>query len=164
MTQPTSPSVNASPASSRAPTHDFEVIVDRYSFDVGRSQVPSPSRLIPALPSPTPDRTVSNDNPYSEAQLKTLKYRPDFPTRFASIEAARRHCKCQTFFGWYNDEHRHTGLGLHVPADVHYGRAPRPLSLIHISEPTRLLSISYAVFCLKKKKKQTLKQSTATPF
>ena len=60
-------------------------------------------------------------NPYSEAQFKTLKYRPDFPTRFASIEAARRHC--QTFFGWYNDEHRHIGLGLHVPADVHYGRA-----------------------------------------
>src|SRR5450759_167476 len=46
---------------------------------------------------------VSNDNPYSEAQFKTLKYRPDFPTRFASIEAARVHC--QTFFGWYNDEH-----------------------------------------------------------
>jgi putative transposase len=63
----------------------------------------------------------SNDNPYSEAQFKTLKYRPDFPARFASIEAARRHC--QTFFRWYNDEHRHTGLGLHVPADVHYGRA-----------------------------------------
>src|SRR5664280_261527 len=63
---------------------------------------------------------VSNDNPYSEAQFKTLKYRPDFPTRFASIEAARVHC--QTFFSWYNDEHRHTGLGLHVPADVHYGR------------------------------------------
>ena len=41
--------------------------------------------------------------------------------RFASIEAARRHC--QVFFGWYNDEHRHTGLGLHVPADVHYGTA-----------------------------------------
>ena len=64
---------------------------------------------------------VSNDNPFSEAQFKTLKYRPDFPDRFASIEAARRHC--QVFFGWYNDKHRHTGLGLHVPADVHYGTA-----------------------------------------
>ena len=62
---------------------------------------------------------VSNDNPFSEAQFKTLKYRPDFPDWFDSIEAARRHC--QVFFGWYNDEHRHTGLGLHVPADVHYG-------------------------------------------
>ncbi len=64
---------------------------------------------------------VSDDNPFSEAQFKTLKYRPDFPDRFDSIEAARRHC--QTFFGWYNDEHRHTGLALHVPADVHYGTA-----------------------------------------
>jgi len=64
---------------------------------------------------------VSDDNPFSEAQFKTLKYRPNFPTRFASIEAARQHC--QTFFAWYNDEHRHTGLGLHVPADVHYGTA-----------------------------------------
>lgn len=64
---------------------------------------------------------VSNDNPYSEAQFKTLKYRPDFPDRFATIEAARLHC--QTFFRWYNDEHRHTGLGLHTPADVHHGRA-----------------------------------------
>ena len=64
---------------------------------------------------------VSNDNPFSEAQFKTLKYRPDFPGRFASIEDARKHC--QVFFGWYNDEHRHTGLGLHTPADVHYGLA-----------------------------------------
>jgi putative transposase len=64
---------------------------------------------------------VSDDNPFSEAQFKTLKYRPDFPNRFDSIEAARRHC--QIFFGWYNDEHRHTGLGLHVPADMHYGTA-----------------------------------------
>jgi len=64
---------------------------------------------------------TSNDNPYSEAQFKTMKYRPDFPTRFGSIEAARRHC--QTFFTWYNDHHRHTGLGLHTPADVHHHRA-----------------------------------------
>jgi putative transposase len=64
---------------------------------------------------------VSNDNPYSEAQFKTLKYRPDFPGQFASIEAARAHC--QVFFPWYNEEHRHTGLGLHTPADVHYGTA-----------------------------------------
>jgi putative transposase len=64
---------------------------------------------------------VSDDNPYSEAQFKTLKYRPDFPGQFTSIEAARAHC--QVFFPWYNDEHRHTGLGLHTPADVHYGTA-----------------------------------------
>ena len=64
---------------------------------------------------------VSNDNPYSEAQFKTLKYRPHFPRQFTSIEATRVHG--QTFFRWYNDEHRHTGLGLHTPADVHHGRA-----------------------------------------
>lgn len=64
---------------------------------------------------------VSDDNPFSEAQFKTLKYRPDFPERFTSIEAARLHCR--DFFGWYNDEHRHSGLGLHTPADVHYGTA-----------------------------------------
>ena len=64
---------------------------------------------------------VSNDNPYSEAQFKTLKYRPDFPARFGSIEAARAHC--QDFFGWYNNQHHHGGLGLHTAADVHYGRA-----------------------------------------
>jgi putative transposase len=65
---------------------------------------------------------VSDDNPYSEAQFKTLKYRPDFPARFASLEAARAHC--QDFFPWYNNEHRHGGLGLHTAADVHHGHAP----------------------------------------
>jgi putative transposase len=64
---------------------------------------------------------VSNDNPYSEAQFKTLKYRPGFPRRFGSIEAARAHC--QDFFGWYNNQHRHGGLGLHTAADVHHGHA-----------------------------------------
>jgi len=64
---------------------------------------------------------VSDDNPYSEAQFKTLKYRPDFPARFGSIEDARVHCA--TFFEWYNDEHHHSGLGLLTPSDVHRGRA-----------------------------------------
>ena len=64
---------------------------------------------------------VSNDNPYSEAQFKTLKYRPRFPARFSSIEAARAHC--QEFFSWYNHEHRHSGLGLHTAADIHHGTA-----------------------------------------
>jgi len=64
---------------------------------------------------------VSNDNPYSEAQFKTLKYRPSFPDRFASIEEARAFC--QDFFRWYNTEHRHSGIGLLPPAAVHYGRA-----------------------------------------
>ncbi len=53
---------------------------------------------------------VSNDNPFSEAQFKTLKYRPAFPTRFGSIQDARAHC--HLFFPWYNTEHHHTGLGL----------------------------------------------------
>lgn len=64
---------------------------------------------------------VSDDNPYSEAQFKTLKYRPDFPDRFGSIEDARGFC--QAFFSWYNNEHRHTGIGLFTPECVHYGRA-----------------------------------------
>jgi putative transposase len=64
---------------------------------------------------------VSNDNPYSEAQFKTLKYRPDFPERFGSVEDARGFNG--DFFRWYNNEHHHTGLGLLTPADVHFGRA-----------------------------------------
>jgi len=63
----------------------------------------------------------SNDNPYSEAQFKTLKYRPEFPDRFGSFEDA--HAFCTRFFRWYNGEHRHSGIGFHTPADVHYGRA-----------------------------------------
>jgi len=64
---------------------------------------------------------VSNDNPFSESAFKTLKYRPDFPKRFDSIEAARAHC--QRFFFWYNEVHRHGGIGLHTPSDVHHGVA-----------------------------------------
>jgi putative transposase len=64
---------------------------------------------------------VSNDNPYSEAQFKTLKYRPDFPARFGSLEDARAHAT--DFFTWYNTEHRHSGLGLHTPHDVHHALA-----------------------------------------
>ena len=64
---------------------------------------------------------TSNDNPYSEAQFKTLKYRPGFPDRFGSIEDARSFCR--RFFAWYNTEHRHSGIGLLTPATVHAGRA-----------------------------------------
>jgi putative transposase len=64
---------------------------------------------------------VSDDNPYSEAQFKTLKHHPTFPDRFGSIQDARAFC--QGFFGWYNVEHRHSGIGLLTPADVHHGRA-----------------------------------------
>jgi transposase InsO family protein len=64
---------------------------------------------------------VSDDNPYSESQFKTLKYRPDFPARFDSIEHARAFC--QTFFPWYNEEHRHSGIGYMTPAAMHSGKA-----------------------------------------
>jgi putative transposase len=64
---------------------------------------------------------VSNDNPFSESQFRTFKYRPDFPDRFGSFEDGHAHCA--RFFSWYNDDHRHSGIGLHTPADVHYGRA-----------------------------------------
>jgi putative transposase len=74
-----------------------------------------------ASPSHTPRPHVSDDNPFSEAQLKTMKYRPDFPGHFASIEAARQHC--QAFFPWYNDQHQHSGPGLHTPTDIHHGTA-----------------------------------------
>ena len=64
---------------------------------------------------------VSDDNPYSESQFKTMKYRPDFPARFGCIEDARAHC--QTFFAWYNTQHRHSGIGYMTPESVHYGHA-----------------------------------------
>jgi putative transposase len=64
---------------------------------------------------------TANDNPYSEAQFKTLKYRPDYPDRFATLADARAWAKA--FFDWYNHEHYHTGLNLMTPAMVHYGQA-----------------------------------------
>jgi len=64
---------------------------------------------------------VSNDNPYSEAQFKTMKYCPQFPDRFGSIQDARAFCG--HFFNSYNTEHRHSGIGLMTPAVVHYGLA-----------------------------------------
>jgi putative transposase len=64
---------------------------------------------------------VSNDNPYSESQFKTMKYRPEFPTKFGSIEDARSFCS--DFFDWYNQEHHHSGIALLTPETVHYGLA-----------------------------------------
>jgi putative transposase len=66
---------------------------------------------------------VSNDNPYSEAQFKTLKYCPEFPDRFGSYEDALSFC--HRFFGYYNHEHRHAGIGLMTPYAVHHGLAPQ---------------------------------------
>jgi putative transposase len=64
---------------------------------------------------------TSNDNPYSESQYKTLKYRHDFPDRFSCVEDAR--AWCEHFFDWYNLEHRHSGIAMHTPFDVHFGLA-----------------------------------------
>jgi putative transposase len=87
---------------------------------------------------------TSTDNPYSEAQFKTLKYRPGFPQRFDSIEHARAFCR--EFFGWYNHQHRHSGIGLMTPAAVHYGRAQalhaerqRVLTAAHEAKPERFV-------------------------
>lgn len=64
---------------------------------------------------------VSNDNPFSESLFKTLKYGPEFPERFGSLDEAGQFM--DVFANWYNHEHRHTGIGLHTPADVHFGLA-----------------------------------------
>jgi len=87
---------------------------------------------------------VSNDNPYSESQFKTLKYRPEFPDRFGSFEDALSFCR--TFFTWYNTEHRHSGIGFMTPEDVHYGRAEaiqltrrRALHEAYASHPERFV-------------------------
>jgi putative transposase len=87
---------------------------------------------------------VSNDNPFSEAHFKTLKYRPQFPDRFGSIQDARSFC--QVFFSWYNAEHRHSGIGLLTPHDVHHGLAEkrvesraRILAAAHAAHPERFV-------------------------
>lgn len=64
---------------------------------------------------------VSDDNPYSESQFRTMKYRPEFPDRFGSLQDSR--VFGQSFFSWYNEEHRHSGLGLLTPSMVHHGQA-----------------------------------------
>ena len=85
---------------------------------------------------------VSNDNPYSEAAFKTLKYCPAFPARFGSIADARNFCGA--FFEYYNHEHRHSGIGLHTPASVHFGTATeireqraRTLDAAYNADPAR---------------------------
>ena len=80
---------------------------------------------------------TSTDNPYSEAHFKTLKYRPEFPDRFDSIEQARAFCR--TFFAWYNHQHRHSGIGLMTPAAIHHGQATE----LH-AQRARVLEAAYA--------------------
>jgi putative transposase len=88
---------------------------------------------------------VSNDNPYSEAGFKTIKYRPEMPERFGSIEHAR--AVMTPLLGWYNTAHYHTGLALLTPADVHHGRAPAivaarqlVLDAAHVRHPERFVN------------------------
>jgi putative transposase len=80
---------------------------------------------------------VSNDNAYSEANFKTLKYRPEFPERFGPIEHARAFCR--QFVAWYNHDHRHAGIGMLTPADVHTGRAEEVIAARH-----RVMMAAYA--------------------
>jgi putative transposase len=88
---------------------------------------------------------VSNDNPFSESQFKTLKYRPDFPDRFASYDEALAFCT--QFFHWYNHQHYHSGIGLLTPASVHHGQAPaivakrqETLTAAHAQHPERFVN------------------------
>jgi putative transposase len=69
---------------------------------------------------------VSDDNPYSESQFRTMKYRPEFPDRFGCIQDSRAFC--QQFFNWYNEEHRHSGIAMLAPAVVHFGEAQSALA------------------------------------
>ena len=80
---------------------------------------------------------TSNDNPFSESQFRTLKYRPEFPARFGALEDARSYCR--TFFHWYNTVHRHGGIGYCTPEDVHAGRAPA-----RVAARTHVLTAAYA--------------------
>ena len=92
--------------------------------DRGASMTSKPVALLLADLSVTKTHSrpyTSDDNPFSEAHFKTLKYRPEFPERFGSLDEARGFC--QRFFAWYNSEHRHAGIGLMPPVAVHEGRA-----------------------------------------
>lgn len=80
---------------------------------------------------------VSNDNPFSESQFKTLKYRPEFPDRFGGYDDALSFCR--RFFTWYNDEHCHSGIGLLTPAMLHSGQADRV-----IARRAEVLQVAYA--------------------
>ena len=66
---------------------------------------------------------VSNDNPFSESQFKTMKYRPEFPKRFGCYEDALSFCR--EFIGWYNEEHYHSGIGMLTPSSLHYGQGEK---------------------------------------
>lgn len=88
---------------------------------------------------------TSDDNPFSESQFRTMKYRPEFPQRFGSIQDSRSFC--QPFFDWYNNHHHHSGIGLHTPHSVHYGLAHaiqiargQTLLAAHAAHPERFVN------------------------
>jgi putative transposase len=117
--------------------HLIETLAARYGIDPGQLVIHAdnggPMRgrpLADLLESLGIERShsrprTSNDNPYSESQFKTMKYRPTYPSCFQSIEEARAWCR--EFFAWYNNEHRHESLGLLTPADVFLGRTDEVL-------------------------------------
>jgi putative transposase len=87
---------------------------------------------------------VSDDNPFSESQFRTMKYRPDFPEQFGSIHDSRAFC--HPFFDWYNNHHYHSGIGLHTPHNLHYGLAhaiqlarQQTLLVAHAAHPERFV-------------------------
>ncbi len=97
---------------------------------------------------------VSDDNPYSESQFKTMKYRPDFPERFNCMEEARAYCR--VFFPWYNEEHRHSGIAYMTPHSVHFGLAQAMLI-------TRQAALDAAFVAHPKRFKNTNPQPHALP-
>ena len=118
------------------------IVADRLTLhaDRGTSMTSKPVALLLADLGVTKTHSrphVSDDNPYSESQFKTLKYRPGFPQRFGSIEDARAFC--QQFFAWYNREHRHSGIALLTPETLHYGMAEEV-----IQKRQQILNSAYA--------------------
>lgn len=127
-------------AAEKVPARQLTIHADR-----GSSMASKPVALLLADLGVTKSHSrprVSNDNPYSESQFKTLKYCPSFPGRFASLQDARAFCA--GFFHAYNEHHRHCGLGLLTPAVVHAGQAPavraqraQVLDAAHARHPNR---------------------------
>lgn len=123
-------------------SRESAALAERLIRDTAESQNVDPNQLIlhsdrgPAMKSQTVAQLlatlgvtrsftrpyVATDNPFSESQFRTLKYRPDFPPRFGSQVGAQSYCR--PFFQWYNNDHYHSGIGLLTPAMVHYGQAP----------------------------------------
>ena len=130
----------SSSSARRAPARASAASSSPIHADRGSSMTSKPVALLLADLGVTKTHSrphVSNDNPFSEAQFKTLKYRPAFPERFGSIQDARAHC--HVFFPWYNTEHHHIGLGLLTPADVHHGLAEQ-----RVAARAAVLAAAYA--------------------